>query len=484
MKLSPTTLPATNIFLDILHAFLMECRAFDAVSFLRQIVVKEAECVFSKKDDCYQVADSHEGHCEVGKIPYQFQAGNGTEIDHTPDKDSIYVDNPFLLRDELDVCFSIVVITKDTTIGKEQNCYGYEQSADASNLAIKGYLGELYSVKLSRGISSTKKYDECCTRTYNEGVGENTERLNKTLLGRMRHMRSRSGVRSRSHTGFVAEKSSLYSLHQRRTYTTSDCLFDAKGIAHNQTYDIRKFCDVARNNKQGQDDISQCHYRHDDTADTGYPMYAAEYDYDGEQRYSHTHEFGRDIKRRIECGTYRIALNRIESKAESNRYQHGKNHSHPSFLQSFLHIICRSADIGVLAPCLEQLGQSGLDKCTAGSEQGDNPHPEYSTRTAYSYCSGHTGKVSRAHPACQRNGKCLKRRNMLLVAVDFNGRVAKQSYHLANHAKLHKPRLDTEPHGTAQEHGNQDVSPQNIIRFVYYIGNCIHLSYYYLFFVL
>lgn len=68
-------LPTLDVFLNIFHLLFMKYRTFNTFAFLGQVVVQQAERIFSQQDDGSQVADSHECHSQVGKVLYNAQMG-------------------------------------------------------------------------------------------------------------------------------------------------------------------------------------------------------------------------------------------------------------------------------------------------------------------------------------------------------------------------------------------------------------------------
>ena len=62
-------------------------------------------------------------------------------------------------------------------------------------------------------------------------------------------------IGSGTHTGFIAEQSPLDTLHQCNTYTTTQCLLPAEGMADDEFDNGRKFSDIDSYNDQCQSNI-------------------------------------------------------------------------------------------------------------------------------------------------------------------------------------------------------------------------------------
>ena len=54
----------------------------DALTLLTAVVVKQTESVATKEDDGNEVTGREEGHEEINDVPYQLEAGQGSEDDH------------------------------------------------------------------------------------------------------------------------------------------------------------------------------------------------------------------------------------------------------------------------------------------------------------------------------------------------------------------------------------------------------------------
>ena len=156
-------------------------------------------------------------------------------------------------------------------------------------------------------------------------------------------------IGSGTHTCFIAEQSPLDALHQCDTYTATQCLLPAEGMADDEFDNGRKFSDVDSYNNQCQSNISQCHNGDNNAAHFSNALYTTE---DNKQRgYGNNPSYDGmvETERMFKSCTQRIALYGVEGEAESDRNEYGKYSTHPRLFQSFPHIISGTANERVFA---------------------------------------------------------------------------------------------------------------------------------------
>ena len=102
-----------------------------------------------------------------------------------------------------------------------------------------------------------------------------------------------------------------------------------------------------------------------------------------------------------------IADDRREGE-EQDGEENGKDVCYPFLMQSFLDIVCRTADEMVFVAFLEELAEGRLHKGSGSADEGDDPHPEHGSRSANRYGCGYSCQVSRPHPGSHRHGESLE----------------------------------------------------------------------------
>ena len=117
----------------------VEHRLLDATTLLLAVIVKQAEGVFAKHHNGYQVAGRKEGHKEVDDVPYQLEAGHGTKHHHdATGEEAVDGQHRGIGRDEADIGCAVIVVADDAGEGKEENGYGDEHRTGGTDLRLQG----------------------------------------------------------------------------------------------------------------------------------------------------------------------------------------------------------------------------------------------------------------------------------------------------------------------------------------------------------
>ena len=301
----------------------------------------------------------------------------------------------------MDIRFAVIIIPDDAAEGKKQDGQGDKDTARRSDFGRQGFLRQLDAVEAGLGGDAAEQDDESRAGTDDQRIGKYAQRLDQSLFHRMRDMGRSRHVRCRTHTGFVAEQTPFDALHQCRADAAAQGLFPAEGIRDDQADHIRQFSEVEQDDAQGQDDITQRHDRNDHAAHLGNAVDAAEDDQQRHGRQDNSHPDRINAESLVPRRTDRIALHGVEGKTEGDGYQYGKKDAHPAGLQSFFHVIGRTAHERVFSPPFVKLGQRRFDKGTRRTDQGNDPHPEDRSRTAYRDGRGHACQIARPDTAGQ-----------------------------------------------------------------------------------
>ena len=167
-----------------------------------------------------------------------------------------------------------------------------------------------------------------------------------------------------------------------------------------------------------------------------------------------------------------IALNQLVGDSESQDQEDGEEQAHPFAVKPVLHVVGRAAVERILAATFVELGQCRLDECRGGSEQCHYPHPEHCPWAAHAYCRGHSGQVSCADPAGERNRECLERTDFpvpdfICVAVHRTFLTDRPVHyhppHILQQPELHSADADSEINCAENEKNNDHIGPQPVI---------------------
>ena len=112
---------------------------------------------------------------------------------------------------------------------------------------------------------------------------------------------------------------------------------------------------------------------------------------------------------------------------------------------------------------LVDLGERALDKARRRPDEGDDPHPEDSPRTARDDRDGNARNVADADARGRAHAERLKRGDRLASARTPSEIAREQAHHLGQRAQLDEPRRQREPESGADEHDDDDISPQEVV---------------------
>ena len=230
----------------------------------------------------------------------------------------------------------------------------------------------------------------------------------------MRHVGRSRHIGRTALSRLIAEESALDAVHHSRPDRSANGLIPSERTVYDDSEHFRHGCDVGEYDKESQQEVSHRHDRDDDTADLCNPLDSPEYDdkrEDGDDDAHHDVVPSESMLHGVADG---VALNRVVGKSERDCDEDGKEPCHPFGMQSFINVVCRSADERVLILPFVELGERGLDKGRSRSHERDDPHPEASPRPSDGDGRGHARHVASAHTCGQGDGKCLERCDMLL----------------------------------------------------------------------
>ena len=285
----------------------------------------------------------------------------------------------------------------------------------------------------------------------------------------MRHSRRRRCVRRTTLARLIAEETTLHAVEHRRTDSAAHALFQSEGIRQDHLQHVRHQSDVRDHDENSQHEVTDSHQRHQHSTHVGNTMDTAEDDDQRQCREYRSHDERTPSEGRLHGPANGIALYRVVGEAEGQRDENRKQISHPLAMQTPHDVIRRSTHERVLVTLLEQLTQRRFHESRRRPQQSDHPHPEHRPRTTDGDSRCHTGQIPRTHSRSHRDGKSLKRRDMLMMLVlvsqpirSRRRRVSQQPEHLTNHPELHAPCLPREPDAARHQHADQHVRPDGI----------------------
>ena len=232
---------------------------------------------------------------------------------------------------------------------------------------------------------------------------------------------------------------------------------------------MRYHVDIRDNNEQSQNEIADSHNRHQDAAHTGDALNATKGNEQGNSRDDAAHHQRIKAEGLVQSTTDGIALDGIIGEAKSQRDEHGEQSRHPLVVHAMADVIGRTTNERLTGRALEQLSQRGLDKSRCRANKRNQPHPEDSSGATHGNGGCHTSQVARAHTRRHRDGECLERRNVFLLAAMGRRRVNKLTEHVTQHCELHKSGANREIQATKDQCAYQQIGPQGIVNRCDYI---------------
>ena len=189
---------------------------------------------------------------------------------------------------------------------EHQDSQGDEDLADWSYLCGQGGLGELDAVH--RGVAdSANEDDEGGAGADDQGVGEDSEGLDEALLYGVGGIGCGRHVRSRAHTGLIAEHSALDALHDGGADASSGqfppssavSVPEAECVRDDQAEYLGNFSYIHGYDDKRQGDVEEGHHGDEQAAHAGDAPDAAEDDHEGQDREDDTHPPGRYVERQF-----------------------------------------------------------------------------------------------------------------------------------------------------------------------------------------
>ena len=107
------------------------------LALLTHIVAQEKHDRTGEKEHGEEVAERHEAHGDVGKVPCCLKRGDGSEEHYARGKDAVDEEHHAVVGEEAEVGLSVVVVAEYGAEGKEQDGDGDVDAAYAAYLLLK-----------------------------------------------------------------------------------------------------------------------------------------------------------------------------------------------------------------------------------------------------------------------------------------------------------------------------------------------------------
>src|SRR5699024_9748835 len=178
--------------------------------------------------------------------------------------------------------FCHVVVSQNSSKGKEQDCQSYEARSKAGELSVHSGLdesgtnsnirwqrrafeddGTILTCTFKDPVHTRGDNDERCRGAYKEGVDINRECLNKPLLSRVRYLSCSGMLWTRTLACFVGVNATANAPHDRHTQHAGKSSIEIKSRRKNEAEDIWDLLVIRKQDDQREDNINDRHERHD-----------------------------------------------------------------------------------------------------------------------------------------------------------------------------------------------------------------------------
>ena len=221
-------------------------------------------------------------------------------------------------------------------------------------------------------------------------------------------------VRGGTHAGLVREQTALHAPNNGAHRAAHYELAQTESTLENHEQNVRNFAHIEHNHEQPQQHVQNRHERHHKLGDRRNGADTAEDNRSrqcGNEKAYHdaeTHILGTgntDIQGVRTSFHDRIGLYRAENKTIGEHDKAHENQAQPACIQATLHIVGRTANIGILAAFFIQLTQQGFGKSGCTAHGSNDPHPEHRAGTTHCNSDRYASNIAGAHAGCRRNGE-------------------------------------------------------------------------------
>ncbi|SUA26031.1 Uncharacterised protein [Neisseria meningitidis] len=226
-----------------------------------------------------------------------------------------------------DVGLAEIIPADNGRQGEKGQTHGKQLRTEARKCLVKGKLSNRRAL-FARKVGIGQQDNQCRSRTYQNRIDKYTDKCRHTLLHRMLHIRSRVGVRSRTHTCFVGKQTARHAETYRFAHTdtrsTAQNGFGIEGGGKDVVEHRHNMVGKFKQDNDGAQNINNRHKRHDKLGNIGNTVHAA--------NHNHARKDGKhntDCQRRhIKCnGNGRsdgVCLSRIADKAQRDNQRDGE----------------------------------------------------------------------------------------------------------------------------------------------------------------
>lgn len=273
-------------------------------------------------------------------------------------------------------------------------------------------IGPFESDGIYLGVVAIGEDDQSGGGAHDEGVHENAEGLDHSLLDGVLYVSGGGDVSDGTETGLVGEHTPLESGDDYGSHGSSKGTGHSEGVAedHGDRVDYAVYVEAYGND--GEDDPQDGHDGNDLGGELGDGLESLEQDHCRKAR----DDQGEDevvvieLERAAEGVGGVTGLDSDESDSESKNEEYCGDDPDPSASETFQSVICRTAvEVAVLLLLLVYLSESGLHEAAGGPYDGEYPHPEDRTGTSHDDGGSDSRYISDAYTGAHSDAKRFER---------------------------------------------------------------------------
>ena len=245
-----------------------------------------------------------------------------------------------------------------------------------------------------RRFSGTRSMIMAVQLQNHNGVDEDTEGLNKTGLCGLLTFCGGSGTGGGAGAGFVGEKTTLDSVHQHSAETAGRCLTEPEGFLKDPGKNAGNLPVIDGDDKKRDEKVADSHDGNNGIQYLHRGIFPKDDD-SGNDDQKNARVKGRDRKGICEGRGHGIAddlADATPADQAGNSEEHGDQYitlfPSKSFFDQMMDIVGGPAAVAAVERILflMELSQGGFNEGGGGTDDGGNPHPEYSSRAAGGNC--------------------------------------------------------------------------------------------------
>ena len=464
----------------------------ETLALLCAVVLEGLEGRALQHQDAEDVQPGHGAHADVAEAPGRTRGGDGA-VGHRHEDQGLQeaqhdaADHAVaqVAREEHEVDLGHVVVRHDRGEGEERERHGHERGAEAGEHGVEASLDEGRALGGRRRDDALEQQagagpvrvhpvgargddDERGGRADEERVDVHGERLHEALLGRVRDLGGRGGVRTRALAGLVGVDAALHAPLDGEAEDRAEHGVHTERAGEDGAEDLGDLVEVQEQHDQREDDVQHGHHGHHVDGERRDALHAAQDDEGQQDDHGQGHDPGGHGPRLAHGRGHAVGLHARQEVAGGEDGDDGEQDGvhlerggGGRVLVGLLEVVRRAAAVlaGVRVALLVDLAERGLDEGRGGTEQGHDPHPEHGAGAAERDGRGDAADVAHADAAGERHHEGLEGRGAVRGVLAL----AELLHHVRDVHELQEHGPDGEVEADDQAEPDQGRGPDDVV---------------------